>query len=108
MQATILNREIALKMINKSITDIVAVISMLVALVTGFMLHNEIHHSHIYHDVRLWSRQIWDAAPPQPEDFGIAEPADTEVQATLEPARNLWTCLDGYYGIALCAAYSLV
>ena len=55
MQATILNREIALKMINKSITDIVAVISMLVALVTGFMLHNEIHHSHIYHDVRLWS-----------------------------------------------------
>jgi hypothetical protein len=79
MQATILNREIALKMINKSITDIVAVISMLVALVTGFMLHNEIHHSHIYHDVRLWSLQ-----------------------------RNLWTCLDGYYGIALCAAYSLV
>ena len=33
-------------------------------------------------------RQIWDAAPPQPEDFGIAEPADTEVQATLEPARQ--------------------
>ncbi|WP_297607063.1 N-6 DNA methylase [uncultured Alistipes sp.] len=33
-------------------------------------------------------RRIWEAAPPQPEDFGIAEPADTEVQATSEPARQ--------------------
>ncbi|MCI9244153.1 MAG: N-6 DNA methylase [Alistipes sp.] len=33
-------------------------------------------------------RRIWEAAPPQPEDFGIAEPANTEVQATSEPARQ--------------------
>lgn len=33
-------------------------------------------------------RRIWEAAPPQPEDFGIAESAVTETQATSEPARQ--------------------
>lgn len=33
-------------------------------------------------------RQLWEAAPPQPEDFGIAESADTEVLTTSEPARQ--------------------
>ncbi len=32
-------------------------------------------------------RRIWEA-PPQPEDFRIAESADTEVQATSEPVRQ--------------------
>ena len=33
-------------------------------------------------------RRIWEADPPQPEDFRIAESADTEVQATSEPVRQ--------------------
>ncbi len=33
-------------------------------------------------------RRIWETAPPQPEDFGAAEPADTVVQATSEPVRQ--------------------
>ncbi|MCR2031603.1 N-6 DNA methylase [Alistipes timonensis] len=33
-------------------------------------------------------RRIWEAAPPQPEDSGIAESADTEAEATSEPARQ--------------------
>ncbi len=33
-------------------------------------------------------RRIWEADPPQPEDFRIAESADTEMQATSEPVRQ--------------------
>lgn len=33
-------------------------------------------------------RRIWETAPPRPEDFGIAESAATEMQATSEPARQ--------------------
>ena len=39
----------------KLITDILAAAGMLTAIVTGFVLHNEIHHLHVYHDVLVWT-----------------------------------------------------
>ncbi len=39
-------------------------------------------------------RQIWDAAPPQPEDFGIADPAASQPEQTVAPQEPLLTLYD--------------
>lgn len=36
-------------------TDIVAIVCMAVAIVTGFVLHKEIHHIFVYDDTLLWT-----------------------------------------------------
>lgn len=38
----------------KVVTDILSIILTLTAVITGFVLHNEVWHIHYYHDTRLW------------------------------------------------------
>ncbi len=40
---------------RKLMTDVVAMALVLVAIVTGFMLHNEVWHCRIYDDAALWT-----------------------------------------------------
>ncbi len=39
----------------KPLVDIVSMIMLLVAIVTGFMLHKEVWHLHLFNDHSLWS-----------------------------------------------------
>lgn len=43
---------------SKKWVDMLAMLSMISAIVTGFMLHNEIHHLHVYNDMALWTVHI--------------------------------------------------
>ncbi len=43
------------KSITKSIVDISAMVLVVGAIVTGFMLHNEVWHQQIYDNTLLWT-----------------------------------------------------
>ncbi len=38
----------------KVITDLLSIIFTLTAIITGFMLHNQVWHLHVYNDTLLW------------------------------------------------------
>jgi hypothetical protein len=40
---------------SKPIVDIFAFLCVIIALISGLMLHSEIHHKYIYHDVLWWT-----------------------------------------------------
>lgn len=44
--------------INKRWTDIIAMVVVVCAVITGFMLHREVHHLHEYNDTGLWTAHI--------------------------------------------------
>lgn len=40
---------------NKEVTDIMAMVCTAAAIITGFMLHDEVHHQFIYDNLVLWT-----------------------------------------------------
>lgn len=43
---------------NKKWTDVIAMAFMICAIITGFMLHHDVHHLHFYKHPLLWNTHI--------------------------------------------------
>lgn len=43
---------------RKKLTDLTAMVMLVCAVLTGFMLHSEVHHLYVYNDTWLWAFHI--------------------------------------------------